>query len=172
MANLWKSVPIQVRIQEMAKMAEGNVLVILGSSREDSNTLKAVKTLCPFKSYELLDLQNFNLNHYDYDHGANASDDFKTIASQLDLAQVIIFATPVYWYTMSSRMKVLFDRFTELLSTYKEIGKRMKGKQCYVISCGSEPVLPEGFEMPFKLTANYFEMEYRGAFYLTTKGKL
>lgn len=142
------------------------VLVILGSSREDSNTLTAVKTLCPFSEYELLDLQNFNLNHYCYDHKINASDDFHSIVSKIDAAQIIIFATPVYWYTMSGRMKVLFDRFTELLSTYKEVGKGLHGKKCYVISCGTDAELPDGFEVPFRLTAKYFGMEYCGALYL------
>jgi len=144
------------------------VIVIIGSAREESNTMKAVKTLCPFSEYELLDLRNFRIGHYEYDHSKNASDDFEVIAQKMDFAKVIIFATPVYWYSMSGRLKALFDRFTELLSTKKDVGKRLKGKRCYVISCGSDPILPEGFEIPFKLTAQYFEMEYCGAFYLKT----
>jgi multimeric flavodoxin WrbA len=145
---------------------KSEVLVILGSSREDSNTLTAVKNLCPFAEYELLDLRNFNINHYNYDHKINATDDFHSIASKLDVAHTVIFATPVYWYSMTGRMKVLFDRFTELLSTYKEVGKRLRTKKCYVISCGTDAELPEGFEVPFRLTAKYFNMEYCGALYL------
>lgn len=141
------------------------VLVILGSARKESHTLRAVKNLCPFPDYELLDLNEVQLNHYSYDHSANASDDFRAIVSKIDEAQVIVFATPVYWYAMSGKLKVLLDRFTELLSTYKSVGKRLKGKHCYLISCGSDDALPEGFEVPFKLTAQYFKMEYCGAQY-------
>jgi multimeric flavodoxin WrbA len=75
-------------------------------------------------------------------------------------AETIIFATPVYWYAMSGLMKVFFDRFTELLSTHKPLGKALKGKKIYLISTGSESELPPGFETPFKLTSEYFEMNY------------
>ena len=66
-------------------------------------------------------------------------------------------------------MKVFFDRLNELLSTHKPLGKALKGKRTYLISTGSESELPLGFETPFKLTSEYFEMNYIKAFYLPIK---
>ena len=38
-------------------------------------------------------------------------------------AFTIIFVTPVYWYAMSGRMKVFFDRWTDLLKIDKDTGR-------------------------------------------------
>jgi len=70
---------------------------------------------------------------------------------------------------MSGLMKVFFDRLTELLSTHKAIGKALKAKKTYLISTGSDPELPEGFEVPFRSTSNYFHMDFQKAFYLQIK---
>jgi hypothetical protein len=65
-------------------------------------------------------------------------------------------------------MKVLFDRFTDLVTVRKELGRKLKGRTSFVIACGSEPALPEGFEVPFRETAAYLHMSYGGAFYAQT----
>lgn len=80
-------------------------------------------------------------------------------------ADNIIFATPVYWYAMSGRLKTFFDRLTDLLYTHKSIGKGLKAKKTYLIACGSDPELPEGFEVPFRRTSDYFEMSFQKSFY-------
>lgn len=67
---------------------------------------------------------------------------------------------------MSGTLKVFFDRLTELLSTHKPIGKSLKGKKTYLISTGTDPVLPVGFEIPFKMTSEYFEMTFENTYYL------
>lgn len=142
-------------------------IVILGTLREDSNTLKAIKQLCPFDDYEIIDLRKYRINLYSYDQTQNSDDDFHSIALKMKEADNIIFATPVYWYSMSSVLKIFFDRLSDLLSTYKPIGKSLKNKNTYLISTGSDTVLPDGFETPFRLTSTYFEMNYKEAFYLS-----
>ncbi len=47
----------------------------------------------------------------------------------VDKYDVLIFATPVYWYSMSGIMKVFFDRITDLLTIKKDIGRKLKGKK-------------------------------------------
>lgn len=144
-------------------------LVILASARGDSNTLKAIKKLCPFSEYVLIDLREKKIGHYDYNHQVNSKDDFLEIAKAMQNAQNIVFATPVYWYAMSGLMKVFFDRLTELLSTHKGIGKALKDKKTYLLSTGSDPELPEGFEVPFRSTSSYFDMDFQEALYLQVK---
>lgn len=141
-------------------------LVILGSAHGESNTLVAISRLCPISDYELVDLRTKRIAPYDYNHSLNAGDDFVNLAQKMVEAKVIVFATPVYWYAMSGLMKVFLDRFTELLSTHKALGKALKGKSTYLISTGSDAELPVGFETPFKLTSEYFGMNYVRAFYL------
>lgn len=142
-------------------------IVILGTARKDSNTRKAIMELCPFSNYELIDLGSLHIAPYDYS-GPAPGDDFLAVANKMASADNIIFATPVYWYTMSTSLKNFFDRLTDLMYTYKSIGKSLKGKNTFLISTGGELDLPEGFEVPFKRTSEYFEMNYQGSFYKKT----
>lgn len=82
----------------------------------------------------------------------------------------IVFATPVYWYAMSGLMKVLFDRFTDLVTVRKDLGRQLKDRRVFLIACGADPDLPEGFEVPFRRTADYLAMKYCGSFYVQTNG--
>jgi multimeric flavodoxin WrbA len=66
---------------------------------------------------------------------------------------------------MSGQMKVFIDRLTELMYEYKAIGKALKGKKTYLIVCGGGAAMPEGFEVPFKSTSEYFEMQFVRGYY-------
>lgn len=139
------------------------VLVILGTARDESNTLKAIRAHLPFKDYELIELHKMDIGLYEY---ANRNtDDFLDIALKMSVADTIVFATPVYWYAMSGVLKVFFDRLTELITTSKDVGRALKGKEVYLLATGSEEELPEGFEVPFKKTSEYFDMHYMRAYY-------
>ena len=83
-------------------------------------------------------------------------------------SQVIVFATPVYWYAMSAPLKIFFDRLTDMTENLKALGKSLAGKPVWIIATGTEEILPEGFEVPFARTAEYFGMIYRGCAYLHT----
>lgn len=65
-------------------------------------------------------------------------------------------------------MKVFFDRLTDMTENLKFLGKTLAGKDVWLIATGTEPALPDGFEVPFSRTAAYFGMHYRGAGYLCT----
>lgn len=151
-------------------MPESNAIAILGSARTDGNTKAALTELSPFSIYDVIDLSKLNIKHYQYEHHQLMGDDFLPVIERLVHAQHLIFATPVYWYAMSGFMKVFFDRMTELLTTSKPLGRAMKGKSCYLISCGTGAELPPGFDVPFRLTAKYFEMEFVSSQYLQIKG--
>ena len=142
-------------------------LVILGSARPDGETRKAVDLAFPPGSAELVVLPAFAIGGYDYAHG-NEGDGFDTIAHKMVKAEKIIFATPVYWYAMSAPLKIFFDRLTDMTENLKALGKSLAGKPVWVIVTGTEEVLPEGFEVPFARTAEYFGMSYRGCAYLHT----
>jgi multimeric flavodoxin WrbA len=106
---------------------------------------------------------------YCYDGVYPSDDDFLEIAKTMQRVENIGFATPVYWYSMSASLKNFFDRLSDLLSTHKSIGRSLKGKKTFLISTGSDPALPPGFEEPFRLTSEYFEMVYQQTYYKSVK---
>ncbi len=66
-------------------------------------------------------------------------------------------------------MMIFFDRLSDLISTSKPIGRALSGKSVYLFSTGSDLELPDGFEVPFKRTSDYFEMKYVKSIYVSVK---
>ncbi len=143
-------------------------LLLIGSARNQSDTRQYTDFVFQDMEHRLLDLQDFHIPPYDYSGNYPADDDFTTIAEAMLAHQVIVFATPVYWYAMSGVMKIVFDRITDLVTIRKQTGRQLKGKSIYLLAVGSDAELPPGFEMPFELTANYLDMHYEGSVYFST----
>lgn len=143
-------------------------LVIVGSARSDSNTLKLVNEVFAPGEANIMDLQNFFFEGYSYSQRYPANDEFNQLARAVHEAQTIVFATPVYWYAMSGIMKTFFDRLTDLTERHKAMGKQLAGKHTFLLSVGASPELPEGFEVPFRNSSIYFDMQYQGMLYRDT----
>lgn len=143
-----------------------DIAIVFGSSRSNGNTFDAVKLATPKMGNPLIfDLANYQISDFDYDH-KNKNDDFIRLMEQLITYKTIILATPVYWYTMSASMKRFVDRISDLLSTDKDIGRLLRGKNLAVISSYSiHPEGKDGFEPIFINTAKYLGMKYRGCYF-------
>ena len=144
-----------------------NALIIWASSRPNGNTYKTVEAIKSHTDAEDLDISNANMSFFDYKEN-NLNDDFLKISQKLLDFKTIVFATPVYWYSMCAQMKIFFDRTSDLLGPSKDIGQALKGKSTFLIANGTGEIIPEGFEIPFSLTSNYFDMNYKGAHYCHT----
>ena len=139
--------------------------VILGSGRPHGRTRDTIRIAFPNDTVEVVALADKVVQQYGF-VSADGRDDFLSIVQKMHLANTLIFATPVYWYAMAAPLKAFFDRFFDLLDN--EGGRRLKGKSVWLIATGAEPAMPEGFEIPFRRTAEYFQMRYRGEFYFRT----
>ena len=138
-------------------------LIILGSSRKDGDTKKIVDELIKITGWDVIDLNDYKISYYDYEH-KNLDDDYLPLMRKIIANyDVLIFATPVYWYSMSGIMKVFFDRITDLLDEEKDLGRKLRGKSLAAISCSVGDNLGDNFWLPFKETAKYLGMEYLGS---------
>lgn len=138
------------------------IVVIVGSSRNDGDTKTLINELINQSKWDLINLNDYNFSYYDYEH-QNRYDDYLTLMEELiSKYDTLIFATPVYWYSMSGIMKVFFDRITDLLTIKKALGRKLRGKKMAVISCSAGSNLGDAFWLPFSETANYLGMEYLG----------
>ncbi|SFS95630.1 NADPH-dependent FMN reductase [Zhouia amylolytica] len=143
-------------------MMNKKTVIIQGSSRSNGNTNRMTSFLQNNFGFEVVDLNTKNIHPYHYDYRYKNDDFIPTIKEIVTKYDTIIFATPIYWYTMSGIMKNFFDRITDCLKTEKSIGKQLKGKNMAVLSCGSDAELKKGFTMPFEESAKYLGMEYLG----------
>ena len=135
-------------------------VIIIGSARRNGETRKVVDELIRISNWDLIDLTDFNITHFDYNH-SNRNDDYLNLIKQIvQKYEVLIFATPVYWYAMSGIMKVFFDRLTDLLTIEKETGRKLRNKNMAVISSSNGGNLKDSFWLPFKKSAEYLGMHY------------
>ncbi|MBH1989724.1 MAG: NAD(P)H-dependent oxidoreductase [Alphaproteobacteria bacterium] len=147
-------------------------LIIYGSSGSGTGkTMDVVTTLKEHLDADFIDVSNYKLSFFDYTH-SNKGDDFHGIAQQMACADCIIFATPVYWYAMSAQLKVFFDRLSDLITIRKPLGRQLEGKMLTFVATGHDELLPEGFHVPFKRTAEYFNMGYTEGVYICTNSKV
>ncbi|RLD68765.1 MAG: FMN reductase [Bacteroidetes bacterium] len=137
-------------------------VIILGSSRSDGNTRKVVDRVISYNNeIDLIDLGNYDISYFDYEY-KNQGDDFQKIAKKLLTYDQIIFATPVYWFSMSAPLKTFFDRFSDLLHLHKEMGRKLRGKTMGMISSSSGNNINDYFRSPFIESAKYLGMNYIG----------
>lgn len=141
-----------------------NPIIILGSSRSFGNTRKAVMEIMGGNASVLVDLQTLNIKPYDYEYH-NKDDDFMPLMARIVEHDIIVLATPVYWYTMSATMKIFIDRISDLLDLRKDIGRKLKGKKLFVIASFSTS-LPNGFEEVFAQTCEYLGIYYLGTSFI------
>ena len=136
-------------------------IIVQGSSRSNGNTSKIVQVLQNCLECDLVDLSKYDIGQYDYEN-RNQNDDFLPTIRRIVEYDLIIFATPVYWYSMSGTLKTFFDRITDCLKIGEETGRKLRGKNMAAISCGSDRFENEGFFIPFEKSAEYLGMNYFG----------
>lgn len=131
--------------------------IISASSNPDSHCAKLATELLPQAKH--IDISKKNIGFFDYKN-ENADDDFRDVITDMLDHDLIILASPVYWYTVSGQMKVFLDRWTDILMFYKEIRPKFKMKYFALISTYSGN---QGFtEETIKLTGEYMGMHYLG----------
>jgi multimeric flavodoxin WrbA len=150
-------------------MAGQKILVISGSARRKSDTMKYIKLVFESLTYTNIELVDHIIHPYDYTEEYPADDGFLNIAMQMLAHDTIVFATPVYWYAMSGRLKTFFDRMTDLMHVHKAIGKKFKGKHLFLLAVSASETWPLGFDIPFSETAGYFDMHYGGSIYFNSE---
>ncbi|MEF1174466.1 NAD(P)H-dependent oxidoreductase [Vibrio sinaloensis] len=148
-----------------------NVAVVLGTSKSDGNTRRLVNEFVYQSGAALFDLSEREISYYDYEH-KNRMDDFLPLIIELSEFDHIVFASPVYWYSMSAQLKVFFDRLSDLLTIEKQLSRRLKGKSISILSTGYNTELPECFIEPFVLTAKYMHMEFNGWTYAAIQSEV
>lgn len=143
-------------------MAKSKGVIILGSARGDGNTFKSAAFLSAESGYDIVDLNAYQFGQYDYNHDYQ-NDDFGPLVKRLmEDYESWIFATPVYWYSMSGIMKAFFDRLTDLLDLHPLRKMALQGIRLGLLCCSSDEEEIEGFEIPFRETAIYMSMPYLG----------
>ncbi len=141
-------------------------IVIFGSARENGETRKVVDSVFQGQEFRFVDLKTLNISPFDYQQ-QNQNDDFLPLMEELVQYTNIVLASPVYWYSVSSHMKIFMDRWSDLLTSRKDLAKKIEGKKLFLIGCfGTDfPLGCMSFESPIRHSCNYLNIHYGGAYY-------
>ncbi|MDR3259696.1 MAG: flavodoxin family protein [Fusobacteriaceae bacterium] len=121
-----------------------NIIVITGSSRKNGNSdllanafiegaTKAGHTVSLFEAGR----KNISgcvgcETCYSTENACSFNDDFNVLAPMIENSDMIVFCTPLYWYTFPAKLKAAIDKMYSFL-----IGRRKrKGKDAILLACG------------------------------------
>ena len=90
-------------------------------------------------------------------------DDAKPVLAKMAKVDVIVMATPLYFFSASAQIKLVFDRMFSLYkwdNEAKTMETPLKGKILVLIASAYEDVGLDVLEKPFALTADYTGMQF------------
>lgn len=91
-------------------------------------------------------------------------DGAKPVLAKMAKADVIVMATPLYFFSASAQLKLIFDRMFSLYKWDNVSGTMrtiLKGKTLILIASAFEETGLDALEKPFALTAEYTGMRFK-----------
>jgi multimeric flavodoxin WrbA len=140
-----------------------STLSLFSSSRRHGNTGRLMDRVAGELGIQIADLTEKSIAPYTYEH-SNRKDDFEPLMSYALRFEQLIFASPVYWYSMTPHMKAFLDRISDFLDLpeLQERGRRLRGKSGFVLCTSIMDAPDPGFIDAFQQTFDYLGMRYGG----------
>ena len=138
-------------------------VAVFSSSRSNGNTGKLLASVASNISIDTIDLSEHTFSDYDYEY-ENQGDDFLSLIDKVLGYENIIFASPVYWYSVTPAMKKFLDRISDLLELphLLDTGRRLRGKTAFVLCSSASKEASNSFISAFEETFRYLGMSYGG----------
>ena len=144
-----------------------NVLILLGSPREDGNSSRLAFAFADAASRNGHRVQSVRLSALEIapcdgcrrcwpkaSQPCVVRDDMDSVYPLLRAADVLVFATPLHFYTWSAPVKLLTDR---LVCLGPDQPHHLKGKRCVLLAAGADdrPAAFAGLRATYRLVADY-----------------
>ncbi|MGG3690374.1 flavodoxin family protein [Caldifermentibacillus hisashii] len=122
-----------------------SIAIIYGGTRQNGNTEilteKAVQGITAEKIY-LKDFKIQSIEDLRHEEGGvhTIHDEHNLVIERMMPHDILVFATPIYWYSMSGIMKNFIDRWSQTLrdKKYPDFKHSMANKKAYVIAVGGD----------------------------------
>ena len=147
-----------------------NILILSGSPRRGGNTELLVEAFVKGASQkhhvEVVSVHDYKVNPC---MGCNAcfknennaciqKDDMSLIYDKMAVADMLVIASPVYFYGLSAQLKAVIDRFhNPIRDTY-----HIKKTALLLVGAASLPELFDGILAQYQLCLNFFKLEDAG----------
>jgi multimeric flavodoxin WrbA len=146
------------------------ILVLQGSSRENGNTEQLTSLALegiPHTTIRLREKRIEPILDQRHEPGGFTAidDDYDAVIDEVLAHDIIVFATPIYWYGMSGYMKDFVDRWSQSLRDKRYAFKEALGqKQAYVITTGGDEPTIKGLPLiqQFQYIFSFVGMPFAG----------
>lgn len=165
-----------------------NILVISGSPVKNGNTATLVKwfaegarsegahvqvVLAAYLKYKTTGCTSCRSCQRSVKYECVINDEAKPVLAKMTHADVIVMATPLYFYGPSAQLKLVMDRMFSLYKWDNKAGTMktpLKKKKLVLLGSAYENIGLDVLEKPFALTASYSEMKF-GSFLVPDAGE-
>ncbi|MBF1702422.1 MAG: NAD(P)H-dependent oxidoreductase [Streptococcus sanguinis] len=108
------------------------IYLVNASPNRNGNSFKLGHFFLRDRDYEALQLVDYHIEQY----GQSAENDqFFQVYELLSQADVLVFTSPIYWWSFSGLLKTLLDRVADV----HEPQEALKGKKVFFLLQGSQP---------------------------------
>lgn len=155
------------------------IVILQASPKKDGNTASLVKWFIEGAAGDGADIKVIETAFLKYktngcvscracqvsaEYGCVINDDARPVLLQMAEADVIVMATPLYFFGPSAQLKLVFDRMFSLYKWDNETGDfstPLTGKTLVLIASAYEDTGLDVLERPFSITAEYSGMKFR-----------
>ena len=148
------------------------IIVITGSPRKKGNTLAMVEAFTKAAEEKGHEVMRFDaammkiggcracMTCYKTGKACSFDDDFNSIAPHILDADAVVYAMPVYWYSIPAQIKGVIDR----VFSFVVGGKSINGKKCGIITCCEEhdASVMDGVTQPLKRSFDLLKWDFAG----------
>lgn len=136
-------------------------LILFSSANKQGNTAKTIEHVIQYHSSEIVDIDRLTITPYNYQNSYPV-DDFYPLVDKILAADNIVFASPVYWYSVTAPMKALIDRLTELLdvANLKPKARALENKRGFLLTSSGKAQICPVFLGLFQGLFEYFNIEF------------
>ena len=133
-----------------------SILFINGSPSKNGNTVSLADILLWGKDFETLHLVDYKIYSYGQDF---PYDQFDKVFTEMQKADTIIIASPLYWHSMSGAIRNVLDRFYGYVDE-----SLLQGKDMYFVFQGYAPTKEQlaAGEYTMSRFAKLYGMNYKG----------
>ncbi|SFB11861.1 MULTISPECIES: flavodoxin family protein [unclassified Bacillus (in: firmicutes)] len=144
------------------------VLALLGSTRRNGNSEYLVNQILNGIEHTIIPLAEKHIEPIiDQRHTTEGfspvQDDYDELIQHIFNHDVILFATPLYWYGMSGGMKDFFDRWSQYLRDERfDFKAELAKKKAYVVITGGRDAKIKGLPLvqQFNYIFDFVNMEF------------
>jgi multimeric flavodoxin WrbA len=144
------------------------ILALLGSTRENGNSEYLANKILEGTDHTIIKLAEKHIEPIiDMRHTEEGfslvDDDYEELVHHMLEHDILLFATPLYWYGMSGPMKNFFDRWSQYLRDERfNLKEELTKKKAYVIITGGSSANIKGLPLvqQFNYIFEFVNMEF------------